>query len=155
MQDLESVKKRALLILGKRNFSEHEMTKRLIEKGATSKDAEEAVSWLVELGYINDSDYASSIVRYYAKKGYGVSRIKDELYKRKIQRELWDEKISEVDDTEMDDAALAFLQKKLRGSDDKDDLRRASDALVRRGFNYDDARTAVSKYLELTGAENA
>ena len=145
---LEDVKKRALRMLGKRGFSEREMVKRLVDKGEAQEDAEETVRWLVELGYINDSDYASLIVRHYSGRGYGVSRIRDELYKRGISRELWDDKLDELNDSDLHDFPLEFLTKKLRGSDDRDDLRRASDALVRRGFSYDDARAAVSRYLE-------
>ena len=144
----ESTKKRALKILGSRNFSEKEMIKRLTSKGESQEDAEEAVRWLVELGYIDDSGYATLIVRHYAQKGYGEARIRDEFYKRGIPRDLWDEKLAEIEDSETGDVALEFLRKKLRGSDDKDDLRRASDALVRRGFSFDDARAAVNRYLE-------
>ena len=148
MNNIESTKKRALKILGSRNFSEQEMLKRLTSKGETEENSAEAVRWLVELGYINDSDYATLIVRHYSAKGYGVARVRDELFKRGIPRDLWDEKLAEISGDEMDDAALEFLKKKLRGSEDKDDLRRATDALVRRGFSFDDARAAVNRYLE-------
>ena len=153
MRNLEDTKKRALKILGHRSFSEKEMLKRLVNKGESQENSEETVRWLVELGYINDTDYATLIVRHYSLKGYGVSRIRDELYKRGIPRDLWDDKLAELDDAEMGDSALEFLSKKLRGSEDKDDLRRASDALVRRGFSYDDARAAVNRYLELQGQD--
>ena len=148
MDNIESTKKRALKILGSRSFSEQEMVKRLTGKGESQEASEEAVRWLVELGYINDSDYATLIVRHYSSKGYGTARVRDELYKRGIPRDLWDEKLAEQGDTEAGDAALEFLKKKLRGSDDKDDLRRAYDSLVRRGFSFDDARTAVNMYME-------
>ena len=155
MADLENTKKRALKILGSRNFSEQEMVRRLTSKGDSQENAEEAVKWLVELGYINDSDYATLIVRHYASKGYGEARVRDELYKRGIPRDLWDEKLAELDGEESKDAALEFLKKKLKGSDDKGDLRRASDALVRRGFSFDDARAAVNKYLETRQGDGA
>jgi len=149
MDSLEKTKKRALRILGNRSFSEKEMLKRLTEKGETREDSEETVRWLVELGYINDNDYATLIIRHYSGKGYGIARIKDELYKRGIPRDLWDEKLAELDDVELSDTALEFLQKKLRGSDDKDDIRRASAALVRRGYSYDDVKSTINRYLEL------
>jgi len=148
MDNLENTKKRALKILGSRTYSEKEMFKRLTDKGETQEDAGETVRWLVELGYINDFDYATLIVRHYSGKGYGVARIKDELYKRGIPRDMWDEKLAELDGDEIDDTALEFLKKKLRGSDDKDDLRRASAALVRRGYSYDDAKSAINRYIE-------
>ena len=147
MTDLVSTKKRALRILGNRNFSEHEMQRRLVSKGETQENSEETVRWLVELGYINDADYAGLIVRHYSAKGYGVSRIRDELYKRGIPRDLWDEKLAMLDESGTSDATLEFLRKKLGESKDKDDLRRAADSLVRRGFTYDEARTAVNRYM--------
>jgi len=144
----EATKKRALKILGNRNFSEQEMLKRLVSKGESQEDAEETVRWLVELGYINDSDYATLIINHYSAKGYGLARIRDELYKRGIPRDLWDDKLAELDDDDMLDTALEFLRKKLRGSQEKDDLRRASDALVRRGYSYSDAKSAINRYME-------
>jgi len=148
MDNLEAAKKRALRILGKRNFSEREMQKRLVSKGETQEIADETVQWLVQLGYIDDSDYATRIVSHYSAKGYGISRIKDELYKRGIPRDMWDDKLYALDDEDMFDAAVEFLRKKLKGSNEGDDLKRASDALVRRGFSYEDVRIAASKYLE-------
>jgi len=148
MDSLEATKKRALKILGNRSFSEQEMARRLVEKGESQENAEEVAAWLVELGYINDSDYASAIVRHYSGRGYGESRIRDELYKRGIPREMWEDVLAELDADGVSDAALEFVGKKLRGSDDKDDLRRVTDALVRRGFSYSDARSVVNAYLE-------
>jgi len=153
----ESTKKRALKILGSRNFSEQEMFKRLTGKGESQEDATQAVKWLSELGYINDSNYASLIVNHYAARGYGEARIKNELFKRGIPREMWDENLSLIEnpDFEISDPALEFLSKKLRGSIDKDDLRRAQAALVRRGFSYNDASAAVNRYVsELSDRED-
>jgi len=146
-KDISDTKKRALRMLAKRNFSESEMSKRLIEKGETQEDAEETVRWLTQLGYIDDSNYAALIVNHYAKRGYGKARIKEELYKRGIARDMRDEKLALIDENEGEYAALELLRKKLKGSEDKDDLRRARDALVRRGFSYDDANSAISAYL--------
>ena len=131
------------------------MIKRLTGKGESYEDAAEAVKWLVELGYINDSSYASLIVNHYYLKGYGEARIKNELFKRGIPQNMWEEILSQLkvknEPGEFEDSpnvpAVEFLQKKLRGSDDKDDLRRAKDALVRRGFSYDEAGVAINMYL--------
>jgi len=145
---LDKTKTRALKILGHRNFSEQEMIKRLTSKGESQEDSEDAVAWLVELGYINDESYATLIVEHYSKKGYGMARIKDELYKRGIPRDLWDSTLSSLDDESTSEAALIFLRKKLRGSTDENDVRKARDALVRRGFSFDDAKAAINQYLE-------
>lgn len=149
MEDtLEKTKTRALRILGNRTFSEQEMVKRLTSKGESQKDAEETASWLVSLGYIDDENYASLIVEHYSSKGYGIARIRDELYKRGIPRDLWESALSALDDEKVSAAAVAFLSKKLRGTSDEDDIRRAREALVRRGFGYEDAKAVIDKYLE-------
>ena len=148
MDHLVKTKTRALKILGSRNLSEKEMIKRLTDKGESTQNAEEVVAWLVELGYIDDNDYATLIVRHYTSKGYGTARICDELYKRGIPKELWDEKLEAINESDTEDATLAFLNKKLKGSTEKDDLRRAQDALVRRGFSYSEAKSAINKYIE-------
>ncbi|MCL2221732.1 MAG: recombination regulator RecX [Oscillospiraceae bacterium] len=146
--NLENTKKRALKILGNRNFSEAEMIKRLTSKGESLEDAEETAAWLVELGYISDENYASLIVEHYSSKGYGITRVKDELYKRGVPRELWDSALFALDDESVSEAVSRFLTKKLRGSRDEDDVRKARDALVRRGFSYEDAKMAINLYLE-------
>jgi regulatory protein len=144
--EIRAAKERALKILGSRNMSKRALEKRLVEKGESAEAAQEAVEWLEELRLIDDAEHAAAIVRHYSGKGYGLAKIKDELYRRGIPRDMWDEALERMGDT--DDAALAFLQKKLRGSDDKTALRRAMDALSRRGFSYEDARRAMNRYLE-------
>ncbi|MCL2391298.1 MAG: recombination regulator RecX [Oscillospiraceae bacterium] len=145
---LEKCKRRSLKILGNRQMSSAEMGKRLLQKGESEDNAQKTVMWLERIGAINDTDFAEAICLHYFKKGYGLSRIKDELYRRGIERELWDAALATIETEEPNDAAVDFIKKKLRGSTDKDDIRRATDALCRRGFGYEEARQAVARYIE-------
>jgi len=145
---LEKTKSRALKILGSRQMSAKDISERLVQKGESEENASETVAWLQRIGAIDDALYAQSICRHYCSKSYGIARIKNELFKRGIPRDLWDEAMSEIDLPEVYDAALEFLQKKLKGSTDKDEVRKAADALCRRGFSYEDSRQALSRYLE-------
>ena len=147
---LSKTKARALKILGSRQLSSHDILRRLIQKGETEENAGETVLWLERIGAVNDAAYADSICRYYADKGYGLSRIKDELYKRGISRELWDDAISSIDDSDARDAVLRFLDKKLKGSTDEENIRRASGTLRRRGLSYEDVKNAIAEYTERT-----
>ena len=139
-------KERALKILGNRSLSAREVEKRLIAKGDSQTVAEQTVEWLKDIRMIDDNEYAASIVKYYSTKGYGTARIKDELFKRGIERELWDEALEKIDNAE--DAAIDYLEKKLKGDTSKDALRRAESNLCRRGFSYAEARAAIKNYLE-------
>jgi len=146
--ELSPIKRRALRILGSRQLSSHEMEKRLLNKGEPAEDAIETVKWLEDMGAINDEEYASSIVRHYISKGYGLARIRDELYRRGIPREMWDGALSEIEG--IDDSVYQYLAKKLGGSHDKTEIRRATDALCRRGFSYEEVCTAIARHLENT-----
>ena len=142
--DLTSTKKRALKILGSRYMSKTNMEKRLVSKGESEEAAFETAAWLEDIGAVNDREFADAIVRHYFTKGYGMGRIKDELSKRGIPRDMWDDVLSDLSGFE--DNALSFLVKKLKGSSDKNDIRKAMDALLRRGFSYNESHAALSKY---------
>lgn len=141
---IRSAKKRAAAIIGTRQMSEHELKKRLKEKGTSEKDADDAADWLRDMGALDDSEYASLIARRYSGKCYGEAKIKDEFYKRGIPRDLWDEALSEYQTCE--DGIDSFLSRKLRGSTDKKEFRKAADALYRRGFSWEEIKEALSRY---------
>ncbi len=86
---------------------------KLTEKGISNTDAEEVADWLCGLGVVNDERFAGLVVRHYAAKGYGKRRICDELYRRGIDRELWDAAFAELPET--DDTVDRLLGAKLRG----------------------------------------
>ena len=144
--NLGSSKTRALRILGNRNLSSGELAKRLVRRGVEASVADETVEWLESIGAVDDAEYARLIVRHYISKGYGLARVRDEFYRRGIPREIWDDALADADG--FIDAAQDFLNKKLRGSSGKADLRKAAEALRRRGFSYSESTEAVSRYLE-------
>lgn len=137
-------RERALRIIGARPMSEKELRDRLVEKGETPDDAEEAVDWLRGLRLLNDAEYAAMCVRHYAAKGYGPGRIRSELYRRGVPRELWEDALEEL--PEQDDEIDRLLRRKLRGDvTDRDAVRKATDYLYRRGFKHEDIRAAVER----------
>lgn len=142
----EETRKKALSLLDKRDYGSAELIAKLVEKGAESADAESAVARMVELGFVNDVNYAAMVVRHYAAKGYGLTRVREELRRRKIERELWDAALEEL--PEPDETVDALLRSKMRGKgSDADALRRAGAALVRRGFTWDAVKSASNRYL--------
>ena len=90
--------------------------------------------------------YAAQVVRYYSAKGYGERKLRDELYRRGIPRELWDEALEGAADPSA--AIEEFLRKKWRGTlpDDPRELKKASDALARRGYSWSDIVEGLRRY---------
>ena len=140
-------RQRALRIIGARAMSVKELTDRLKEKGESPENAEDAAAWLQEMHLLDDAQYAAMCVRHYAAKGYGAGRIRSELYRRGIPRELWDDALQEL--PEQDDQIDTLLRRRLRSdTPDRDELRRASDYLYRRGFGRDEIRAAIARYQD-------
>ena len=132
---------------GARPLSFTERTARLKHKGQSPENAEDAAAWLQELHLLDDAQYAAMCVRHYAAKGYGAGRIRSELYRRGIPRELWDDALQEL--PEQDDQIDTLLRRRLRSdTPDRDELRRASDYLYRRGFGRDEIRAAIARYQD-------
>lgn len=128
-------------------LSKKEVQRRLTKKGATEQEAEETADWLESLGAVDDAAYAGVIARHYAASGYGPGRVRQELQKRGVSRELWDDALSQLPDSA--DAIDRFLQKKLSGrTPDRALLKKLSDALLRRGFSWSDIRPALNRLGE-------
>ena len=145
-QRSESRVKAAQLASG-RMLSRKELTDKLSRKGMDPDTAEETADWLESLGAVDDAAYAGVIARHYAASGYGPGRVRQELQKRGISRELWDDALSQLPDSA--DAIDRFLQKKLSGrTPDRATLKKLSDALLRRGFSWSDIRPALNRLGE-------
>jgi regulatory protein len=141
---LALAKARALRIINARPMSREELRKRLVEKGETPDNAEECAEWLCQMGLINDTEYAGSVVRHYAAKGYGASRIKQELRRHGVSRELWDEAMSQM--PEQDEYLARFLRSRLSDPGDRAQVKKVSDALFRRGYSWDQIKHALNEF---------
>ncbi|MDR0839131.1 MAG: recombination regulator RecX [Oscillospiraceae bacterium] len=147
--ELSRAQKRALNVLGARTMSRGAMEKRLRELGEDEETAADTADWLARIGLIDDAQYAREIVASCVRSGYGARRIREELYKRYIPRELWDAALGELEDGETVAAAEAFIAKKLRGeTPDFDDRRKIGAALARRGHGWGDINAAFERYIE-------
>ncbi len=145
---LSRTKRRAANILSMRPLSRHELEKRLIEKGETPEHAAVACDYMARLGYLDDAAYAANLVRYYSQKGYGPRKIRDEFYRRGVPRELWDEALEGMDEPEgVLDKLVAEKLRRVENPDRKD-LKRVSDALLRRGYTWSDVSAALRRYTD-------
>ena len=75
----------------------------------------------------------SMVVRHYAAKGYGAGRIRNELFRRGVPKELWDDALSEM--PVQDDAIDKFVRSRLTDPSDRAQIKKVTDGLVRRGYS--------------------
>lgn len=138
---ISSIKAAAADLIGKRAMSRASLERKLKEKGATEAEARYAAEWLEAIGAIDDADYAGLLAHHYSRRGYGVKYIQQKLYEKGVPRELWDDALCTLPPAE--DVASQFLKSKLRGQEpDEKAKKNLTDALLRRGFSWSDARSA-------------
>lgn len=137
-------RQRAAELAAGRMLSRKELSDRLVKKGADPQEAQETAQWLADLGAVDDAAYAGVIARHYAAMGYGPGRVRQELQRRGVPRDLWEDALAQLPDPE--EAIDKFLAAKLRGKmPDRATLQRLSAALQRRGFQWQDIRPALAR----------
>ena len=139
-----SAKNRAVRIISAAGVTGRDLERRLIQKGETEQNARNAVAWLEELQLLDDRETARQIVARGVARGYGARRIRQMLYEKQVPKQYWDEALAEV--PEMDDTLDRFLQQRLRGSTDRREIDRAVQALLRRGHDWSEIKTALRRY---------
>lgn len=151
------VRDKALDLIAARPLSRKELTDKLTARprdrekaAATAEEAAAAADWLEEMGYLDDADYARRVVEHYSARGCGPAKLRDELYRRGVPRDCWDDALAAQEPPE--GAIDALLQKRLRGADPSDPraLKRAADALARRGYRWEEIQEGLERYRALS-----
>lgn len=143
---ISGLKEKALSLLSHKPMSRREMERKLADWEAAEQETADICDRLEELGLLNDREYAGRVAAHYGAKGYGSGKIRDELYRRGVPRELWDEALAGV--AQSTDAIDEFIRRKLKGERDPDrkQLQQVSGALARRGFRWDEIKEALARY---------
>ena len=135
---------RAMELLSRRPMSEKELVDKLMGKGEDEETARDCARWLRENGFLDDEAYAAAVARHYAAKGYGPGRVRAELSRRGVDREMWDGTIDAMpENTEKLDR---FIASRLTDPEDREQIRKVSAALYRRGYSWEDIRSALGRF---------
>ena len=138
-----SAKMRAVRIVSASNVSKRDLEYRLVQKGEDPKQAKQAVEWMSELNLLDDAKTAEQVVHKCIHKGYGLSRAKQALYEKRIPKEFWEDALADYPD--QTEKILEFLRSRLKNGFDEKEVRRATDALLRRGHSYQEIRRAMQQ----------
>ena len=122
------------------------MLDKLLQKGVDEDAADYSVNWLSDHGFLNDESYAAAVARHYAAKGYGAGRVRSELSRRGVDRELWDEAVENMPET--DGRLDKLIAARLKDPADRDQIRKVSAALFRRGYSWEEIRSALRRYTD-------
>ena len=145
-----SAKMRAVRIVSASSVSKRDLEERLVRKGEDPDQAKQAVQWMEDLHLVNDRNTAEQVVHSCISKGYGLQRAKQALYEKRIPKEYWDEALEDYPDQM--DRILSFLRSRLDEDSDDREVKKAIDALLRRGHGYGTIREAL-KIISLDSDE--
>ncbi len=146
-----SAKMRAVRIVSASSVSRKDLQRRLVRKGENPDQAEAAVAWMADMGLVDDRETAFHVVQSCIAKGYGLSRAKQALYEKRIPKEYWEEALEDYPD--QSEKIEKFLRSRLDADSDQKDIKRAVDALLRRGHSYSDIRRVLNE-LRFDAEEN-
>ena len=137
-----SAKMRAVRIVSASSVSHRDLQDRLIRKGEDPDQAREAVRWMEDLHLVDDRNTAEQIVHSCISKGYGLQRAKQALYEKRIPKQYWQEALEDYPDQA--DRIESFLRSRLEEDSDQKQIRKAIDALIRRGHSYSVIRRVLN-----------
>ena len=137
-----SAKMRAVRIVSATNVSKRDLEERLVRKGEDPDQARDAVRWMEDLHLINDRNTAEQVVHSCISKGYGLQRAKQALYEKRIPKEYWDEALRDYPDQM--EKIVSFLRSRLDEDSDDKEVKKAVDALLRRGHSYAKIREGLN-----------
>lgn len=136
-----SAKMRAVRIVSASSVSKKDLETRLVRKGEDPRDARQAVEWMEEMRLVDDRSTAEQVVHSCIGKGYGLARARQALYEKRVPKEYWDEALKDYPDQL--DRIKGFLRSRLDAQADEKQVKRAIDALLRRGHSYGNIRRAL------------
>ena len=137
-----SAKMRAVRIVSASSVSKRDLQDRLVRKGEDPTQAKEAVEWMEELHLLDDRNTAEQVVHSCISKGYGLQRAKQALYEKRIPKQYWEEALADYPDQL--EKIVSFLRSRLDDDADSKQVKKAIDALLRRGHSYSKIREGLN-----------
>ena len=138
-----SAKMRAVRIVSAASVSKRDLEERLVRKGEDPDQAKEAVQWMEELHLVDDRNTPEQVVHSCISKGYGLARAKQALYEKRIPKQYWEEALAEYPDQW--EKIESFLRSRLDEDSDQKQIKKAIDALLRRGHSYGTIRRVLNE----------
>ena len=140
---------KGLDFLSRRPYGTKELIKKLCEKGHEKEASQKACERLIELGLLNDEEYARILANdLLERKSYSIKRIKQELAFRGIDREIIENTVDSLDNNPQKSIIILVKKKYINKLNDEKGKKRTVDALLRLGYSYSDIKSALNSIEE-------
>lgn len=146
--DARRAERKAASLLGYRAHSQKELVRKL-RRTVPQEAAEQAAARMAELGYVDDAKYARELARtLFGRKGFAAERVRLELIRRGVGRELAGQVVSELEPNPAEEIRGVVERKFARSLGDEKGRRRAAAALRRMGYRWEDIRGVLPEFTE-------
>lgn len=146
----EASLEKGIFLLSLKDRTKKEIQMKLNEKYRNEKMVDKAVLKLIELGYIDDLNYAISYIN---SRKYGKQRITYNLLQKGLNKEKIEEAYSTIQDETEKDIEEEKLKKVILKNIKKDE-KKLVQYLVRQGFELDNIFRKLREYKEFDGFED-
>ena len=143
--DARRAQEKALYLLEHRSHSKRELTEKIARTAASRQAAQAAADHLEEIGLVDDRAFAETYAReLFQRKRYGARRVRQELARKGIDREIIDQVLALYEDQDPGEAISLVLERRYpQWRQDERVRRRAVAALQRLGYSYEQIRSAL------------
>ena len=132
-----------LNILGQTALTEGVAKTKLRQKGFDDENIDFAIEKAISYGYINDKEYAKSYIQY--TKNKSKLRITSELFKKGIEKYIFDEFLNDYDELE---ACKNAMRSHINGELDKDEQKKLFQRFYMQGFPIETIKQAYFELLD-------
>ncbi len=133
--DFEAAKQKALKYIGISKKTEYEVTQKLIKLGYNQDIVDKVISYLLDIGYINDYEYVNAYIKQSKRLlNYSTFEIKQKLLQKGIKKDIIEEKLDILKESNYD---RLLFDKLISGKCKNMDSLKQKQYLYRRGLSSD------------------
>ena len=144
--------RRACYLLDDREYSYCMMYQKLMHTYQDKALCVSVMNQLVQCGAINDKRYAKKLTEYLVNaKHYGIYRVRQELLRKGIDKELTEQCIQELKEQALENLPVVLERKYARQLTDPDDsksIQKVIAGMSRLGYDYYDIKDAIEAYFQ-------
>lgn len=148
---IKRAKLRAMHLLTKRDYTETELEKKLMQGEYTREAVESAVAYVKSFHYLDDARYVEKYMEIYGKSK-SQRQLEFELERKGITRELirkWKENVEEPQEDEKELIRKLLTKRcKMPETADEKEIRKHYAYLARKGFSNYDIQSVFEEFFE-------
>jgi len=140
----------ALYLLELRDRSVKEIERKMTEKEYTADDIEKSINFLLDKDFLNDERFVENKIKQLKLRGQGKFKVKFSLGRYGLAKELIDEKVNDISETEEFENAKELAQKLIKKKKIEPEKRyeKVGRFLAGRGYSIEVVKKVLDKLLK-------